>query len=349
MTSSQQYDSSRMIKDQEIDDLLSKLSVEELEELQIELVDPDDPHIPAGDRCRYRTDKTATGPFDRQKLLDHLHNKAANELDWTQNRPYVKETKGKVWKGKEVEKVVVKEDAMDTAFDEALSQATDEELVDLAAILGFHGMLNQSQYHHAFVAGGQASHLPGGLQAVTKCEPCKQFDYEPPNNTNTHHTTQQVKDNDPALTSLNFNNIKEIPAQIFKDLFTHLSTNTHLTSLHLANTALTDAPAKMLAEALTHNTTLEHLNVESNFLSGSMICQLLNSINQQQSLVVFKVANQRPDVLGVKNEMEIAKLLRTNTSLMRFGVCLEVAGAKLCVDQALQKNNDAARKERTTK
>ena len=38
---SQNHESSRLIKDQEIDDLLSKLSMEELEELQIELVDPD--------------------------------------------------------------------------------------------------------------------------------------------------------------------------------------------------------------------------------------------------------------------------------------------------------------------
>ena len=36
-----QANNSRMIKDQEIDELLSKLTIEELEELQIELVDED--------------------------------------------------------------------------------------------------------------------------------------------------------------------------------------------------------------------------------------------------------------------------------------------------------------------
>ena len=53
-----------------------------------------DPHIPASQRCRYQTNKEATGPFDRQKLLDYLHNKAINEEDWAQNKPFVKETRG---------------------------------------------------------------------------------------------------------------------------------------------------------------------------------------------------------------------------------------------------------------
>ncbi len=40
---------------------------------------------------------------------------------------------------------------METEWDEILTGASEEELVDLAAILGFHGMLNQVQYHQAFV------------------------------------------------------------------------------------------------------------------------------------------------------------------------------------------------------
>ena len=41
---------------------------------------------------------------------------------------------------------------MDDEYEKALDGATEEDLVDLAAILGLHGMLNQTQYHTAYEA-----------------------------------------------------------------------------------------------------------------------------------------------------------------------------------------------------
>jgi len=35
-----------------------------------------------------------------------------------------------------------------------------------AAILGFHGMLNQVQYHQAFVEGGEQKSVKGGFQGM---------------------------------------------------------------------------------------------------------------------------------------------------------------------------------------
>jgi len=35
-----------------------------------------------------------------------------------------------------------------------------------AAILGFHGMLNQVQYHQAFVEGGEQKAVKGGFQGT---------------------------------------------------------------------------------------------------------------------------------------------------------------------------------------
>lgn len=45
-----------------------------------------------------QTDKSATGPFSRQKLLKWLEEKAKNEKDWELIKPYVGEKRGK--KGK---------------------------------------------------------------------------------------------------------------------------------------------------------------------------------------------------------------------------------------------------------
>ena len=81
---------------QELDDLIAKLTPEEIDLLNDE-VDPDDPYLPPSDRCKEQTKKKPTGPFDRNKLLRFLEEQGKNEKDWEKNKSYVKETKGKVW------------------------------------------------------------------------------------------------------------------------------------------------------------------------------------------------------------------------------------------------------------
>jgi tropomodulin len=54
---------------------------------------------------------------------------------------------GKVWKPKEEPKTEEEEKHLETEWDDILTAASEEELVDLAAVLGFHGMLNQTQYY----------------------------------------------------------------------------------------------------------------------------------------------------------------------------------------------------------
>ncbi|KAK2189986.1 hypothetical protein NP493_92g07012 [Ridgeia piscesae] len=81
-------------EDVDFETLLEQLSPEEIEELSLELIDPDDSHIPPADRCRYKMDKAPTGPFDRKKLLEFLEKKAREEKDWEDAKPYVKEIRG---------------------------------------------------------------------------------------------------------------------------------------------------------------------------------------------------------------------------------------------------------------
>lgn len=54
--------------DEDIDELLSKLTPEELEQLNDDF-DPDNSLLPPSQRCRDQTTKTPTGPYDREKLL----------------------------------------------------------------------------------------------------------------------------------------------------------------------------------------------------------------------------------------------------------------------------------------
>lgn len=54
--------------DEDIDELLSKLTEEELQQLSDDF-DPDDSLLPPSQRCRDQTKKAPTGPFNREKLI----------------------------------------------------------------------------------------------------------------------------------------------------------------------------------------------------------------------------------------------------------------------------------------
>ena len=79
-------------------------------------------------------------------------------------------------------------------------------LIISAAILGFHSMMNQDQYHASLLNKGQPVGL--GWDGITKTTPQKIFPADPPNNTDVEDSIKRVKDDDPKLIELNLNNIK---------------------------------------------------------------------------------------------------------------------------------------------
>lgn len=44
--------------------------------------------LPPSQRCRNQTDKEPTGPYKREKLLQHLEDIAKNEKDWEEVVPF---------------------------------------------------------------------------------------------------------------------------------------------------------------------------------------------------------------------------------------------------------------------
>lgn len=107
-----------------------------------------------------------------------------------------------------------------------------------------------------------------------------------------------------------------------------------------------DKVAKAFAAGLFKNKTLKLLNLESNYITGAGIVELLEAINANQAVSEFRVANQRPQILGVKIETEIAELIRGNASLLRFGIFLEARNARVVVTDCLKRNNDNLRRGR---
>lgn len=80
--------------------------------------------------------------------------------------------------------------------------------------------------------------------------------------------------------------------------------------------------------------------MESNFISGPMIKNLIESLNENQTILEFRATNQRPQILGNRVEMAVAKLVEENKTLLRLGLNFDVPDARMRIAQRLQSNND---------
>ncbi|XP_049317678.1 tropomodulin isoform X3 [Bactrocera dorsalis] len=327
----------------DVDALLAQLSPEEINILAKE-VDPDDNFLPPDQRCSYECAKDPTGPLNRKKLIEHINKQALETPDEPEFEPYVKGTvRGKKWvppPRDESEVAAEEQIAIDLGeeYEHALSDATQEEIIDLAAILGFHSMMNQDQYHASLLNKGQPVGM--GWDGITKSTQPKLFPMDPPNNTDVEESIKRVKDNDSKLIELNLNNIKNISDEKLEQLFQVLPENENLEVLSLTNVGLTDKTALLLAEAIEKSKTLRVLNVETNFISPPVIVTLVKALLKCRTIEEFRASNQRSSVLGNKIEMEITELVEKNPSLLRLGLHLEFNDARHRVAAHLQRNID---------
>ncbi|KAL7295251.1 hypothetical protein TKK_0011388 [Trichogramma kaykai] len=330
--------------DVDVDELLSQLTPEEINILAKE-VDPDDSFMPPSQRCSYECTKTPTGPLNRKKLIEHINKQALETPDIPEIKPYVPGVvRGKKWippvteslKEKEVNEQIAID--LGEEYEQALSNATEDEIIDLAAILGFHSMMNQDQYHASLLNSGQP--LGMGWDGITKASQPKVFPMDPPNDTDVDDTIRRVREDDHLLADVNWNNIKNISDEKFMQLFEAIENNTHLETLSLTNVGLTDKAAQRLADALEKNSTLRVLNVETNFISPPVIVKLVKSLLNTKAIEEFRCSNQRSQVLGNKIEMEITQLVEQNPTLLRLGLHLEFNDARHRVAAHLQRNID---------
>ncbi|XP_010009845.1 PREDICTED: tropomodulin-2 isoform X3 [Nestor notabilis] len=292
------------------DEILSKLSEDELKQLEhvLDDLDPENALLPAGFRQKDQTTKPATGPFDRERLLSYLEKQALEHKDREDFVPFTGEKKGKIFipKEKPIETRTEEKVTLDPELEEALASASDTELYDLAAVLGVHNMVNNPKFDEG---GARSKDGKGTVRNVVKGEKVKPIFEEPPNPTNVEASLQRIKANDPSLIEINLNNIKAF------------------------------------ADMLKVNKTLKSLNVESNFITGTGILALIDALKENESLTEIKIDNQRQQ-LGTAVEMEIAKMLEENSRILKFGYQFTKQGPRTRVAAAITKNNDLVRKKR---
>ena len=96
-----------------------------------------------------------------------------------------------------------------------------------------------------------------------------------------------------------------------------------------------------LAESLRKNTTLKHLNLETNFLSKEGVCAVLRALNESgnTALSELKIDNQRQN-FGPGGEDAIASLLFQNKSLCKFSCTFKFPGPRQKAVSATTRNAD---------
>lgn len=328
------------------DELLGQMGEDELEQLTMELeeLDPDNELLPAGMRQRDQTKKKPTGQLNRENLLDFLENEAKLIDDVEDIVPFQAGVKrGKIFNRESTESQPLRKANLDPELEEALDNASEAELTDIAAILGMHTLMNSDQFYSSLKATSIVNNA--GFSTVTKCELESSLAMEPPNPTDVEATLKQIKANDPDLIDVNLNNITNIPIHTLKDYCEALESNTHVRSFSIVCTRSNDAVAQAVGNMLKVNRTLKVLNVESNFLSGSGIKSILESLLDNEVIEEIRVDNQRSQY-GNKVEMDMVECITQNSTLLKFGYNFRLPDPRGKVSDHLLKNNDLRRRTR---
>lgn len=126
-----------------------------------------------------------------------------------------------------------------------------------------------------------------------KAEELNPLPIEPENEIDFHDIIEKVEANDPTLTHLNLNNVKNLNDSQWKRLLLALKdVNTQLKSLKAANCNLKDFQANMIAEALVKNKTLVNLTLDSNLFSYKSILKIIKSVSENKTIQEIRLSNQ---------------------------------------------------------
>ncbi|XP_036036229.1 leiomodin-2 isoform X2 [Onychomys torridus] len=350
------------------DELLASLSAEELKELERELEDIEpDRNLPVGMRQKSLTEKTPTGNFSREALMAYWEKESQKLLE--------KERLGECGKVEEDKE----ESEEDLIFTESNSEVSEEvcteeeeeeqeqsqeeeeeeeeedsevEETTTGATKRINGTINhnsvnsdnakpktfKSQIENINLTNGSSGGTQRNTESPAAIHPCG-------NPTVIEDALEKIKNNDPDTTEVNLNNIENITTPTLSRFADALKENTVVKSFSLANTHADDAAAIAIAEMLKVNEHITSVNVESNFITGKGILAIMRALQHNTVLTELRFHNQR-HIMGSQVEMEIAKLLKENTTLLKLGYHFELPGPRMSMTSILTRNMDKQRQKR---
>ncbi|MXQ80654.1 hypothetical protein E5288_WYG009218 [Bos mutus] len=320
------------------DELLASLSAEELKELERELDDIEPDHsLPVGMRQKSLTEKTPTGTFSREALMAYWEKESQKLLE--------KERLGECGKVAEEDK---EESEEELVFTECNSEVSED--VTGANAEGMNGAVHSDSVHSdnarpkTFKSQIENIHLTNGHSGRNTESPPAAI-HPCGNPTVIEDALEKIKNNDPDTTEVNLNNIENITSQTLARFAEALKANTVVKTFSLANTRADDSAATAIADMLRVNRHITSINIESNFITGKGILAIMRALQHNTVLTELRFHNQR-HIMGSQVEMEIVKLLRENTTLLRLGYHFELPGPRMSMTSLLTRNMDKQRQKR---
>ncbi|KAK7127764.1 hypothetical protein R3I93_020373 [Phoxinus phoxinus] len=156
---------------------------------------------------------------------------------------------------------------------------------------------------------------------------------------------ERVRRNDLGMTDLNVNNSEVIKIKTLIQFAEALKNNTHIKAFSLANCRADDHVAYAIAETLRINKSITSINLDSNLLTSKGIMALIHALQHNSTLTELRFHNQR-HIIGGKSEMEMTKILKENTTLLKLGYHFELAGPRMTMTSILSRNMDRQRQKR---
>uniref|UniRef100_A0AAY5EJD2 Leiomodin-3 n=1 Tax=Electrophorus electricus TaxID=8005 RepID=A0AAY5EJD2_ELEEL len=334
------------------DKLLAGLSAEELKELQneIEVIAPDE-RVPVGMRQKDQTDKPPTGSFDHRSLVEYLY--------WEKESNRLLEEEREIRNGEEKED----ENDVECAYEETEEQvgggkgeeATEEAIEEvIEEVVGAEDNRVEEQNRQPIKRGMVKNGPAVSVTSQEISQPPPQFSGSKNggetarpsgNETNLERTLDKIRKNNPSVTDVNLNNIENIPKEMLLDYVEALRKNKHVKTFSIANTGADENVAFSLANMLRENRSITTLNIESNFITGKGIIAIMRCLQFNETLTELRFHNQR-HMLGHHAEMEVSRLLKANSTLLKLGYHFELPGPRMVVTNLLTRNLDRQRQQR---
>uniref|UniRef100_A0A8C0IDP1 Leiomodin-2 n=1 Tax=Bubo bubo TaxID=30461 RepID=A0A8C0IDP1_BUBBB len=347
------------------DELLASLTEEELKELERELEDIEpDRNLPVGQRQKSLTEKTPTGTFSREALMAYWERETKKLLEKERLGACDKDSEQEDDNSEDIreeyftesnsevsEEACTEEDdeeEEDEEEDEDDSEDEDEEKQNAAA--GERPEDDGSSDHirrkNSNDAKDDENLLNGHDGKDTDNLSVKSSAIHPCGNpTVIEDALEKVKSNDPDTTEVNLNNIENITSQMLIQFSQALRDNTVVKSFSLANTHADDNVAIAIAGMLKVNQHITSLNIESNFITGKGVLAIMRALQNNKVLTELRFHNQR-HIMGSQVEMDIVKLLKENTTLVKLGYHFDLAGPRMSMTSILTRNMDKQRQKR---
>ncbi|XP_012617522.2 leiomodin-2 [Microcebus murinus] len=346
------------------DELLASLSAEELKELERELEDIEpDRNLPVGLRQKSLTEKTPTGTFSREALMAYWEKESQKLLE--------KERLGECGKVAEEDKEESEEELIFTETNSEVSEEvyteeeeeqeeseeeeeeekdSDEEERTIETARGINGAVNHDSVNSD---SSKPKTFKSQIENINLTNDSSRRNTESPpaaihpcgNPTVIEDALDKIKNNDPDTTEVNLNNIENITTQTLARFAEALKDNTVVKTFSLANTRADDSAALAIADMLGVNQHITSVNVESNFITGKGILAIMRALQRNAVLTELRFHNQR-HIMGSQVEMEIVKLLKENSTLLRLGYHFELPGPRMSMTSILTRNMDKQRQKR---